>query len=357
MKKNLLSVLILINLPLAGQHIIVQSGSLSIGENTTVCLKQTSLVSDGEIVSADSSMLAFKGDLYPIEIEGSSDIQVFHLKIDGNCNLNTNLSVLGNIEFSSGILDLNNSDIRLNGTLKGETKDTRAFSSGSGRIITNANLLSGQANHPGNLGFTITPNQNYDDIEIVRGHEIQLNNNSTSIARYYSMELPDGEFDLSFDYFDPEINGLTENLLTLWVQNIGTWQEIENSSIDTAANFALAHIDETFEKISLLENYKDEFDVSIPNGFSPNNDGQNDFFIIEGAENFPNNRLTVINQWGDVLFEAESYENDWAGTNTTGSGSSKGTVLADGTYFYVFMKDKDKKNSVVSGFVEIKSGK
>lgn len=66
------------------------------------------------------------------------------------------------------------------------------------------------------------------------------------------------------------------------------------------------------------------FDLRIPEGFSPNGDGVNDLFIIQGLEAFPESGLQIFNRWGGVVFETSRYNNDWDGDN-----------LPVGTYFYI----------------------
>ena len=83
----------------------------------------------------------------------------------------------------------------------------------------------------------------------------------------------------------------------------------------------------------------------IPNGFTPNDDGFYDFFVIDGIDKYPNNKLLVFNRWGNVVYEAEGYKNDWAGTNT------KGEPLPDGTYYVIF--DPGDGSEPVAGFVLI----
>jgi len=64
--------------------------------------------------------------------------------------------------------------------------------------------------------------------------------------------------------------------------------------------------------------------LNIPNGISPNGDGSNDRWIIENIDLFPEHTIRVFNQWGNLVFEASNYQNDWQGDN-----------LPDATYFYV----------------------
>ncbi len=73
--------------------------------------------------------------------------------------------------------------------------------------------------------------------------------------------------------------------------------------------------------------------VKIPDGFSPNGDGVNDYFVIPGIQNFPQNKLVVYNRWGSEIYNATGYENSWDGTSN--KKGAMGDPLAAGTYFYV----------------------
>ncbi len=95
-------------------------------------------------------------------------------------------------------------------------------------------------------------------------------------------------------------------------------------------------------------------DVVIPEGFSPNNDGINDYFVIEGAEFFPENNLLIINRWGNKVYEADSYKNNWDGTNTFGL-TIGGKELPEGTYFYIFtFDDKEGNSEIRKGYIYLK---
>lgn len=82
-----------------------------------------------------------------------------------------------------------------------------------------------------------------------------------------------------------------------------------------------------------------DFRFVIPEAFSPNGDNINDFFEIIGIEHFEGNSITIINRWGNKVYEARNYGIDttpkfWDGTANTGFrvGSE---ALTSGTYFYV----------------------
>ncbi|MFK7785664.1 MAG: gliding motility-associated C-terminal domain-containing protein [Crocinitomicaceae bacterium] len=73
--------------------------------------------------------------------------------------------------------------------------------------------------------------------------------------------------------------------------------------------------------------------LDVPNGFSPNSDGKNDFFVIPELNNFPG-AFTVWNRWGDSVLDDPDYQNNWDGTCQTSSCLGSGD-LPEGTYFYL----------------------
>jgi gliding motility-associated-like protein len=77
--------------------------------------------------------------------------------------------------------------------------------------------------------------------------------------------------------------------------------------------------------------------LTVPQGFSPNGDGLNDFLVIPGIENYPNNKLMIFNRWGNKVFEKEGYLNEWDGKAKSGQFVFGGAdeVLPTGTYFYI----------------------
>ena len=89
-------------------------------------------------------------------------------------------------------------------------------------------------------------------------------------------------------------------------------------------------------------------DLIIFNAVTPNGDGMNDTWIIQGIENYPDNRLFLFNRWGDEIHYLEGYDNTrvyWDGKN------KKDKVLPDGTYYYVFYIKIDGLEKVFTGWV------
>ena len=112
--------------------------------------------------------------------------------------------------------------------------------------------------------------------------------------------------------------------------------------------------------------------LKIPNVFTPNGDGVNDYFIIslekgndssnsnnsgsrgrrdsefeyEGYEPlssyYEKSDLTIFNRWGRIVYQSSDYQNDWDGGD-----------LSDGTYFYVLKCHGLKNDATYQGSVMI----
>ncbi len=89
-------------------------------------------------------------------------------------------------------------------------------------------------------------------------------------------------------------------------------------------------------------------DIVIPEGFSPNGDGINDYFVIKNIELYPNNHILIFNRWGNKLYEGKPYMNKWDGRNYEG-GNIGTDVLPVGTYFYIL--DLGDGSKAKKGFI------
>jgi gliding motility-associated-like protein len=91
--------------------------------------------------------------------------------------------------------------------------------------------------------------------------------------------------------------------------------------------------------------------LSIPKGFSPNGDGFNDTWVIEGLENYIRNKLTIYNRWETKVYEKVNYNNDWDGSSYI-SGFGGTNTLPDGIYFYILELDNEKP---ITGYIYLKN--
>jgi gliding motility-associated-like protein len=82
----------------------------------------------------------------------------------------------------------------------------------------------------------------------------------------------------------------------------------------------------------------------IPNAFSPNGDGINDTWVIQGLETYGNSTLSVYSRSGKLVFETKANSQVWDGTYN-------GKPLPLATYYYVI--DLQIGGAPVSGWVVI----
>jgi len=89
--------------------------------------------------------------------------------------------------------------------------------------------------------------------------------------------------------------------------------------------------DECAKSVTNLVNVEAGCEIVIPNVFSPNGDGVNDVFFIEGITSTENS-VRIFNRWGQVVYETRNYRNNWNGAD-----------VSDGTYFYEVIVDNEPK--------------
>ncbi len=136
----------------------------------------------------------------------------------------------------------------------------------------------------------------------------------------------------------------------------GTAEHLGNGVFSFTANSSFTGTDEFTYRVcsQLCEDVCSEATVSLrigddvecvaPTIFTPNNDGINDAFIIPclATGNYPDNSVSIFNQWGDQVFHASPYMNDWQGTYN-------GQDLPVGTYYFVVKYHRDQPH--VAGFL------
>ena len=78
-------------------------------------------------------------------------------------------------------------------------------------------------------------------------------------------------------------------------------------------------------------------EISDQLGISPNGDGINEFLVFQeieaGPQLYPDNEIMIFNRWGDLVYSAKPYNNDWDGRN------EQGELLPSGTYYFYLRLD------------------
>ncbi|OCX53417.1 hypothetical protein BEL04_03710 [Mucilaginibacter sp. PPCGB 2223] len=84
--------------------------------------------------------------------------------------------------------------------------------------------------------------------------------------------------------------------------------------------------------------------INIPNVFTPNGDGKNDQFVIGNLQFYPGSQLLIFNRWGNEVYRADNYINNWDGSG-----------LTEGTYYYILnRKEPSGAITTFKGWVYLK---
>ncbi|WP_223552027.1 gliding motility-associated C-terminal domain-containing protein, partial [Aestuariivivens sp. NBU2969] len=168
---------------------------------------------------------------------------------------------------------------------------------------------------------------------------VEINEVIPSGYEFVSATITSGSYsDLNGLWVIPNISGGGIEILEITVRvlpmgdyiNVAEIQDVENGiDINPDNNRAEAFVEPNC--------------LTIYNEFSPNGDGDNDTFVIDCVERYPESKLEVYNRWGTKVYEVRGYQNDWDGTSNESliiNGSEK---LPTGTYYYVLdLKDGSK---------------
>lgn len=193
---------------------------------------------------------------------------------------------------------------------------------------------------------------------------IETNNtDSSSIELIFSPEItnldPLTGCDLSFDTANFNLLESVENIsIEVNAEDIAFYNSLDDLITDSSEILIpdsyqnTTHPETIFIKIESSPCYSIyQFDLLvencppfIPEGFSPNNDGYNDWFNIQGLYDvFENHELLIYNRFGTLIFKGNN-NLKWYGTANQGL-NNQGDLLPVGTYFYVLhLNDSNYKS-------------
>lgn len=90
--------------------------------------------------------------------------------------------------------------------------------------------------------------------------------------------------------------------------------------------------------------------VIIPNVFTPNGDGQNDLFVVEGGASTAF-EFHVFNRWGQEVYFTGSPRVAWNGRDNGNN------TLPDGVYYYELHEIRSGTDAVHTGYIELTRGR
>ncbi len=92
--------------------------------------------------------------------------------------------------------------------------------------------------------------------------------------------------------------------------------------------------------------------ILVHQGVSPNGDGVNDFLVIDGIQAYPDNKVTIINRNGQLIYEAKGYDN--SSKLFDGHSNKNGQMQLPGTYFYALDYTVKGITKHKTGFIVLK---
>ncbi len=132
-----------------------------------------------------------------------------------------------------------------------------------------------------------------------------------------------------------------------WVFLSGTYIASGGESFISIGNFSKGNMDTLdlcnvqelsnvyVDDVSLINCSELLNEFTIPNIFSPNNDNVNDIWLLNTIEKV---KVTILNRWGNIIFEGEGKNISWNGLDQT-----------EGVYFYKIETSK----TVKTGFIQL----
>ncbi len=142
------------------------------------------------------------------------------------------------------------------------------------------------------------------------------------------------------------VNDLADLRVVGWDINLGQWVNLGNAGItgnlDNGEITSDTIIPDNYAVLTFGSSSRVlDGDLEVFTAVSPNGDGFNDTFIIQGLTLFPENELFIYNRWGVLVYQKEKYH-EVQETSNGFRGISEGRVtvaqkeeLPAGTYYYV----------------------
>jgi gliding motility-associated-like protein len=144
------------------------------------------------------------------------------------------------------------------------------------------------------------------------------------------------EAQITFSYTDADFNPIQESSLLAirYNENSVSWDDrapdgAVNPSSNTLTTSTVLPSD-FYKNWTLTGTIPEDF-IYIPNSFTPNGDGSNDYFypVIGNSEDVQGYYFTVFDRWGTQLFTSEESQAGW-------DGYFKGVECPQDIYVYVF---------------------
>jgi gliding motility-associated-like protein len=185
-----------------------------------------------------------------------------------------------------------------------------------------------QVSNAGQYWVTITDlcgNIKRDTIEVINFEDINIlfNQENYSLCETDIIELKPTQG------FTNYLWSTGETTASIKVQKAGEyWLKVSNGC------------KEKIDTIKVFDTIDERYLKKIPNAFTPNSDGINDYFEV--PVELVGSKLEVYNRWGKKVFASENYKNNWKGEN-----------LTQGVYYYIINTNKKCLKPIIKGWITI----
>ncbi len=221
---------------------------------------------------------------------------------------------------------------------------------------------------PENNGFTYAWSDGVDTLfrSFAVSDELSLDVSSACETETFDISIQETQFAISLgeDIYTElgELVLLEADIISLSPIDSFLWRTIDSQIPCSQCQSIQVHAKEDIKYILVAKNENgcetiDEINIFVnqsiymPNVFSPNGDGINDYFyFVNGFPSLTIKEMNIYDRWGAIVFTAENISSN---QETSGwDGSVKGKIAAAGTYFWtVTISNNSGREELLTGSI------
>ncbi|MFT4521398.1 MAG: gliding motility-associated-like protein [Bacteroidia bacterium] len=200
----------------------------------------------------------------------------------------------------------------------------------------------------------LNPNHTYTEpgeylvrLTVIDSNTCNISDQYTRVIRVIDFSKADFEFTVDPCTFKAKFNALSEPATYRWDLgdgNSSNKKKLEHQYQGSSTYDVWLYINEGTLCADSIRKFVNtaagaQREFKIPNVFTPNNDGLNDEYCLEGFnQSCDSIHLWIYSRWGELVFETKSIDECWDGREPI-----KNVFYPGGTYFYVL--DLNQKDS------------
>lgn len=190
-----------------------------------------------------------------------------------------------------------------------------------------------------------------------------LNNTETSLTNlnenyYWAINKFYGVSEANVNFYPFQSDAENEfSSLAKWSSIEGIWKKENFNLIAPNTPKPEFNAPDLLVKSTNVLTYEDdiytlaEVNLRFPQVITPNDDGLNETLFIENLDLYPANSIQIYNRWGEQIYSAVPYNNDWSGKNESSTSKIQGNTLQEDTYFYIL--DLGDGSDPIKKYVEL----